>query len=87
MKCVCGKDIWGEGWEPSTGQKFFSHIEDGEEMHADGTWVRPPDYANWFAKPHCSHCRQGKHLECHRTYCGCYHKFHATIAPSTEAKP
>lgn len=21
----CGKEVWGEGWQPETGEHFFSH--------------------------------------------------------------
>lgn len=38
---VCGKNIWGEGWDPETGRRFFSHVDDGVEEHEDGSWVEP----------------------------------------------
>ena len=41
--CVCGKPIWGEGWNPETGQMYYSHKDDGEEQHEDGSWVRPAE--------------------------------------------
>lgn len=38
---VCGKPIWGEGWNPATGEPFYSHIHDNKEVHADGSKVEP----------------------------------------------
>ena len=41
-KCkVCGKEIWGEGWDSSTGRRYYSHVHGGEERHEDGSWVQP----------------------------------------------
>jgi hypothetical protein len=43
MKCRCGKDIWGEGYDPKTGRRFYSHVDDNVGKHADGTWVEPAE--------------------------------------------
>jgi hypothetical protein len=46
MECkVCGKPIWGEGWNPATGEKFYYHVDDNKEFHDDGTKVEPEKIA------------------------------------------
>lgn len=50
MKCVCGKNIWGEGWDPRTGRHFYSHVDDNRERHKDGSWVEPKEQRYRFCR-------------------------------------
>jgi hypothetical protein len=38
---VCGKPIWGEGYNPETNERCWSHVHDGKETHDDGSKVEP----------------------------------------------
>lgn len=43
-KCVCGAGIWGEGYDPETGERFWSHILDSKVEHKDGSKIGPGPY-------------------------------------------
>jgi len=37
----CGKPIWGEGWNPETGDRFYSHIHKEDETKCDFEIIVP----------------------------------------------
>jgi hypothetical protein len=43
LLCKCGLPIWGEGGNPATRERYWSHVSDSKERHADGSTVGPAD--------------------------------------------